>query len=356
MDKHTSRRYNKIKSFLEDDNFNGFTKDHLFIMTFIKKGWGQDIAALSNMAEALVNISIKHRDKNHETIKLIDTVVKRAIHPNVNPYKKNILKVEKLGKYGYYLEHLNIILGCYKKITSFDTYKSLNTIISYHLVNMSMKYKNCHADLLPYVNMKWSADQAAIIYSIWLYDQNYNETLSNEIISKWIIYMENYSIDKKTGLYKTEVLGTRKYSNHPRGCAMAYLLHYMGKFKPELAKSKWAIFKKHMKKKSFGLTGFREYLDTYKGRWTPDSGPIIKGVGVAASGLAMNTASTLGDRKTFEELNNSVSKFTNSFSNFEKFISSIPLTKIGTDLLATSIHLNAETKINWFEKNINYKI
>ena len=72
---------------------------------------------------------------------------------------------------------------------------------------------------------------------------------------------------------------------------------------------------------------------------------------MAASGLAMNTASTLGDSKTFEELNKSISKFTNSFSSFEKFISSTPLTKIGTDLLATSIHLNAETKIDWFRKN-----
>ena len=348
MDKHTARRYIKIKSFLEDDNFNGFTKDHLFIMTFIKKGWGQDIAALSNMAEALVNISIKYRDKNDETIKLIDAVVKRSIHPKVNPYKKNIEKVDKLGKYGYYLEHLNIILGCYKIITSKDTFKSLNKKISYHLLELSMRYNNCHADLLPYVNMKWSADQAAIIYSIWLYDQNYNTSLSSEIINKWTSYMENYGTDKNTGLYKTEVLGTRKYSNHPRGCAMAYLLHYMGKFNPNLAKSKWILYKKHMKKSLFGLTGFREYLESYNGRWTPDSGPIIKGVGVAASGLAMNTASTLGDNKTFKDLNKSISKLTNSFNTFESFIGSTPLTKIGTDMLATSIHLNAETKINWF--------
>ncbi len=348
MDKHTTRRYNKIKSFLEDDNFNGFTKDHLFIMTFIKKGWGQDIAALSNMAEALVNISIKHVKNIDETKKLIDIVVKRAVHPKVNPYKKNIEKVDKLGKYGYYLEHLNIILGCYKIITSKDTFKSLNKKISYHLLELSMRYNNYHADLLPYVNMKWSADQAAIIYSIWLYDQNYNTSLSNEIINKWTYYMENYGIDKNTGLYKTEVLGTRKYSNHPRGCAMAYLLHYMGRFNPDLAKSKWILYKKHMKKSLLGLAGFREYLESYKGRWTPDSGPIIKGIGVAASGLAMNTATTLGDTKTFEELNNSISKFTNSFNSFEKFISSTPLTKIGTDLLATSIHLNAETKTKWF--------
>ena len=44
---------------------------------------------------------------------------------------------------------------------------------------------------------------------------------------------------------------------------------YMGRFAPELAQKKWILFKKHMKKKAFGMVGFREYLDSYKGRWTP---------------------------------------------------------------------------------------
>ena len=59
-DSNRYHRFEKIKRFLLKDDFNGFTSDDLFIMQFIKKGWGQDIAALSNMAEALVNLSIKN--------------------------------------------------------------------------------------------------------------------------------------------------------------------------------------------------------------------------------------------------------------------------------------------------------
>ena len=88
-----------------------------------------------------------------------------------------------MGKYGYYLEHLNIILGCYKRITNDDSWKDLNFKITNHLINNSLKYNNnYHADLLPYSRMKWSADQAAILYSLWLYDQNFNESLSKDII------------------------------------------------------------------------------------------------------------------------------------------------------------------------------
>ena len=53
-------RFNFIKEFLLRKDFNGFTSEDLFIMQFIKRGWGQDIATLSNMAESLVNLSIKN--------------------------------------------------------------------------------------------------------------------------------------------------------------------------------------------------------------------------------------------------------------------------------------------------------
>ena len=157
--KEKTDRYEKIKTFLLKPDFNGFTKDDLFIMQFIKKGWGHDIAALSNMAEALVNLSICHPHKMNEYWLLLNEVVNRALHPKVRPYKKDIHHVSHLGKYGYYLEHLNIILGCYKRLGLDNRYDELNKRISLHLLENSMSYSNFHADLLPNVNMKWSADQ-----------------------------------------------------------------------------------------------------------------------------------------------------------------------------------------------------
>ena len=92
-------RLELIRRFLLRKDFNGFTSEDLFIMQFIKKGWGQDIAALSNMAEALVNLSVQNpNDRQYES--LINEVVKRAVHPKVNPYKKDIYKVNNFGKFG----------------------------------------------------------------------------------------------------------------------------------------------------------------------------------------------------------------------------------------------------------------
>lgn len=53
-----SSNYEKIRSFLNRKNFDGFTVDDLFIIQFFKKGWGQDIAALSNMAQIFRTASV----------------------------------------------------------------------------------------------------------------------------------------------------------------------------------------------------------------------------------------------------------------------------------------------------------
>ena len=54
-----------------------------------------------------------------------------------------------------------------------------------------MMYDNFHADLLPHVKMKWSADQAAIIYSLWLFDKNNDTAISADLQKKWLEYMDS---------------------------------------------------------------------------------------------------------------------------------------------------------------------
>ena len=49
-------RFKRIAEFLDRQDFDGFSRQDLFIKQIIKKGWGQDIAALSNMAEAIALI------------------------------------------------------------------------------------------------------------------------------------------------------------------------------------------------------------------------------------------------------------------------------------------------------------
>ena len=346
---HKNPLLQRIIGFLERDSFQGFTSDDLFIMQFVKKGWGQDISALSNMAEALMNTSKSGLVGDSEVKILFNSVVTRALHKKVSPYGKDPRAVENLGRYGYYLEHLNIILGCYQSAVG-SKFLELNLRVTEHLLAASLAEDNCHAPLLPNMRMRWSADQAAIIYSIWLYDQNNGTSLANELRDRWLSYMDTRMRDHGTGLYMTEVMGVKRYSKQPRGCALAYLIYYSRHFAPQMAAEQWDLFKTHMLIKRACITGFREYLSSYKGGWTPDSGPIVAGIGVGASGLALKTAACMADTEIYDALNRAVAPVMTILRGFMYVPLLSRLARLGTDLLATSIKLCADTRITASER------
>lgn len=337
-----SREFSQVKEFLSREYFAGFTESDLFIKKFIKQAWGQDIAALSNMAEGLCNIALTDARESPDMVLLIEQVIERALHRSVNPWKKSIEHVTQLGHFGYYLEHLNIILGCYRRIGG-QKYAELYTRVTLHLRESSLVQENAHARLLPHVKMRWSADQAAILYSIWLYDQNHGTELSREPIDRWLKYMHDHGTHERTGLFITEVMGTKKYSKQPRGCSSAYMIYYMNHFAAETARAQWLLFKKHMGLRFLCFYGFREYLPEFNGRWTPDSGPVIAGVGVAATGLALKTSAAIGEQAIFR----AISRLASIGTRLLRAIGWIPVlghfAKIGTDLLASSIILAAKT-------------
>ena len=73
---------------------------------------------------------------------------------------------------------------------------------------------------------------------------------------------------------------------------------------------------------------------------TPDSGRIVLGLGAAATGIGLKEASTIGDRDTFIAIETNLSRIESLFG----VIGNNLMTRVATDLLATSIRLNGETK------------
>jgi len=104
------RAWNRVQNFLNQGSFNGFTKNDLFILRFVKKGWGQDIATLSNMAEA---VHLRHQSgliDLGDARELMHAILERATHASVSPYRTEIGTVTDLGVFGYY--HVIVGLAC----------------------------------------------------------------------------------------------------------------------------------------------------------------------------------------------------------------------------------------------------
>jgi len=341
-DQYANKSLERIFAFLDRPAFTGFTDDDLFIKQFVKKGWGQDIAALSNIAEGLRNLSDAGRITPTDLAPRMARVVEYALHPSVSPWKRPITSNTNLGGHGYYLEHLNIILGCYQATVN-DRYLELNTRISEHLIALTREHPLRHARLLPHVKMRWCADQAAVLYSVWLFDQNNHTTLHHQTASEWLTAMDEQLTHRDSGLYQTEALGVKRYSKQPRGCSSAYMIYYLGHFAPETAAAQWHLFKSEMYEKTLGFSGFREYLPAYNGQWTPDSGPIIAGIGMAASALAIKAAGIVGDHGTQQALISSANRAHGLVTTLGHIPGASKLTRVATDMLASGIYLAGST-------------
>ena len=121
--------------------------------------------------------------------------------------------------------------------------------------------------------------------------------------------------------------------------------YFMERFDGVKGQEQWELFKKHMLVKRLGFWGFREYLPDYKGKWTPDSGPIIFGIGVAATGLALKPMKVWGE---YWQGHMQFVRITVDWGmRMCAVLSQIPMVgrfaMIGDDLLANSVMLSAET-------------
>ena len=115
-DAYAAKSLKRITQFLDRPDFDGFTTEDLFIKQFVPKGWGQDIAALSNMAEVIRNLCRQGEVAQSNAAMYMNKIYQCAISPSVRPWKKPISADTNFGGHGYFLEHLNIILGCFQEI------------------------------------------------------------------------------------------------------------------------------------------------------------------------------------------------------------------------------------------------
>ena len=97
--------------------------------------------------------------------------------------------------------------------------------------------------------------------------------------------------------------------------------------------------------KSFGFWSLGKYLKGYKGGMNPDSGPVLFGLGVAASGLALKAAASTGDVDVFERLHKSARPLLAAAEGLKAIPMINLVSLVATDMLSTSIKFSAITKL-----------
>jgi len=322
---------------LIDDSIMDFLDAKNIDQTRLTKNKSQAIITLSNIAEGLAQIA-KRNPKYRPIIKThLDKVINYSFNPRVMPIDIKQVKKEDLLTHGLFISHLNIILGEYERIAKNGKYQEINQDLSQAILVKSMLDPNKHLKSFPNVPYKWPADQAATLYSLHLYDKNFNDDTSEVPIAAWLYYMENRGTDPRTGLHISEVTGKAYYSNIPRGCALSWTVKYMADFAPREAKILWDRYKENFLKDYFVVAGFREWpRGVDKGEDT-DSGPIINGIGTAATAFGLGASKVMNDLSTYKKIN----KLINAGYTLISLSGNNSVKKISNNLLSNSIRFSS---------------
>lgn len=192
-----------------------------------------------------------------------------------------------------FLTHLNLIYGAADQLGPCLDEKD-HARLSETLARKSLADPLAHAPSYAAVAYRWPADQSATLASLGRYDRAHGTAVLTEPLKKWEAVMASH-LDAKTGLPWSEVTGRAPGAKLPRGCAQSFISRYLAEVDPVLAATWWAAYRNSFFVRLGPVAGFREWPLGVERPGDVDSGPIVMGIGAAASAFAISAAKAQGD-------------------------------------------------------------
>ncbi len=238
------------------------------------------IIALSHVADGCVGQRRAHPERQADALTCVKATLRRA-------------KALPKSVDGLHLSHLNLIYGAVDQLGACAD-EQAHARISTELARRSLADPLRHAASYEGVGLRWPADQSVTLASLARYDAAHGTGLLKQPLEEWRGVMAKH-LDGKTGLPRSELTGKGPGAQHPRGCAQSFITRYLKESDPELAAKWWASYREHFLVRIGAVVGFREWPRGVERKGDVDSGPIIFGIGTAASALGIAAAKAQGD-------------------------------------------------------------
>lgn len=201
---------------------------------------------------------------------------------------------------GLYLTHLNLVLGAADALDDCPDV-ALHRRVSQTLATWSVADPLGHAPSYASTKLRWPADQAATLASLRRFDVAHGDHLTAAPLERWRTVVAA-SMDSRRELPQSEVTGGGVGAEVARGCAQSYISRYLAEVDPGLSATWWRAYVRQFLVRRGPFLGFREWPAGVDGRADEDSGPIILGIGAAASAFGIAAAKAQGDAVLGAEL------------------------------------------------------
>ncbi|MEP7119693.1 MAG: hypothetical protein ABJE95_02240, partial [Byssovorax sp.] len=265
-----------------------------------------------------------------ELLPSIEASVERLLAPETTAFGTEAWQVSALDGLGTvhghaYLGYINLALGMLRIVSPHTRFAALHDRITDALARRILLAP--HGLIETYPNEAYPADVASVIGSIGLHDRATGSD-HHALIAAWAADFRDLWIDPRSGmLYQAgdAMEGT------PRGPARAshtaLAVFALSFAVPELSRDLFTALQRSQHASFVGFGGIREDAPGHDGSSDIDSGPVVLGVSVSATGFTLAGARIHGDRALYTELYRTADLFGAPHDHAEsrRFISGGPL-------------------------------
>jgi hypothetical protein len=167
-----------------------------------------------------------------------------------------------------------------------------------------------------YFDGTWPADNVLAIASLVAYDRTFSTFRYKKTVTDWLAKAQA-NLDERTGLIP-HVWYPGQPPQSARGSSQSLVLCLLPEIDSTFAREQFARYRQHFVTTRLGLPGIREYPAGVDGRGDIDSGPVIWGIGGAASVVGQRAAAANGQEDLYLGLRNSLEAFGAAHTFFGK--------------------------------------
>lgn len=165
-----------------------------------------------------------------------------------------------------------------------------------------------HPYIESYENLTWPADGMICIASLRIHDQLFEKSYVVKV-DNWVSQLTLF-LDEETGLIPHSVDSqTGKTTEGARGSSQSLMLNFLNEIDSSFSKKQFELYLGHFYTQRFFLPGIKEYPKAKSGIGDIDSGPVILGVGGAASVVGQRTMGVHRYWSVYQGLRNSIELF-----------------------------------------------
>jgi hypothetical protein len=198
-----------------------------------------------------------------------------------------------------YLGYINLALGMLRAVDPDMPERALHDRLTAALADRLAQAPNGLIETYP--GETWPPDVAAVAASIGLHAA-VTGTDRHALLAHWAERFSRCAISSSGYLVQRVRSGTCRPADAPRGSGTAIASYLLGFADAPLSQRLYDALRAQGRISWLGFGGVREYPKGFTGKGDGDSGPVILGASVGATGYAIGAARAHGDRDFFREL------------------------------------------------------